>query len=576
MSQLNLEKLLHDTFGYASFREPQKEIIKSILQGNDVLAILPTGAGKSICYQLPSLILEGLTIVISPLISLMQDQVNQIKDKIPSAYLNSFQTYNEQQVVSAKILDGKIKLLYVSPEKFNTDNFRELIKKTKVSLIAVDEAHCISQWGHDFRPSYLNIPEVFNEIPRCIVAAFTATATPEVRADIIQRLNLQTPKIFVKGFYRPNIYIEVIKIRNRVEKIYDLLNEINGAKIIYCQTRKDTEELNEKLLKRNFASLPYHAGMTKDERKTIQEFFTENKSEIIVATNAFGMGINKPDIRAVIHFGMPGSIESYYQEIGRAGRDNFKSFAYLLFQNSDRKIHEYFVQNSFPERKTILNFYNRINDFLKLKIGEQSQKVIPLDFKQLKNILNNEIPEQQIQSIISIFEKYEIIKIVSENDYVTIRVNITPAEFNRLEENLTINENTLLETLFRKFGSKINQQEMRINLASLINDTGIYYSQIEGVLNLLDQSGLIDYKLISFDEGFYFAIPRTHPEMLPINFAEIDEHRSKGISKINEIEKFVNTNECRWKFILEYFGEDVPENFRCENCDNCKEKIQSN
>lgn len=572
MSQLNLEKLLHDTFGYASFREPQKEIIKSILQGNDVLAILPTGAGKSICYQLPSLILEGLTIVISPLISLMQDQVNQIKDKIPSAYLNSFQTYNEQQVVSAKILDGKIKLLYVSPEKFNTDNFRELIKKTKVSLIAVDEAHCISQWGHDFRPSYLNIPEVFNEIPRCIVAAFTATATPEVRADIIQRLNLQTPKIFVKGFYRPNIYIEVIKIRNRVEKIYDLLNEINGAKIIYCQTRKDTEELNEKLLKRNFASLPYHAGMTKDERKTIQEFFTENKSEIIVATNAFGMGINKPDIRAVIHFGMPGSIESYYQEIGRAGRDNFKSFAYLLFQNSDRKIHEYFVQNSFPERKTILNFYNRINDFLKLKIGEQSQKVIPLDFKQLKNILNNEIPEQQIQSIISIFEKYEIIKIVSENDYVTIRVNITPAEFNRLEENLTINENTLLETLFRKFGSKINQQEMRINLASLINDTGIYYSQIEGVLNLLDQSGLIDYKLISFDEGFYFAIPRTHPEMLPINFAEIDEHRSKGISKINEIEKFVNTNECRWKFILEYFGEDVPENFRCENCDNCKEK----
>lgn len=572
MSNINLEKLLHDTFGYTSFRDPQKEIIKSILQGNDVLAILPTGAGKSICYQLPSIILDGLTIVISPLISLMQDQVNQIKDKIPAAYLNSFQTFSEQQVVSAKILEGKIKLLYVSPEKFITNNFQEFIKKVNVSLLAVDEAHCISQWGHDFRPSYLKISEVFNVIPRCTVAAFTATATPEVRADIIQRLKLQTPKIFVKGFFRPNIYIEVIKIRNRVEKIYDLLNEINGAKIIYCQTRKDTEEVNEKLLKRNFSSLPYHAGMTKEERKTIQEFFTENKSEIIVATNAFGMGINKPDIRAVIHFGMPSSIESYYQEIGRAGRDNFKSFAYLLYQNSDRKIHEYFIQNSFPERKTILNFYNRINDFLKLKIGEQSQKIIPLDIKKLKAILNDSISEQQIQSILSILEKSEIIKIVSENDFATIKVNITPIEFHQIEENLTINEVSILEFLFRRFGTKVNREKIKINLSTVVSETGIYFSQIDGVLNLLDQSGLIDYKLTSFDEGFYFTIPRTHPEMLPINFAEIDEYRSKGIAKINELEKFVNTNECRWKFILEYFGEDVPENFRCENCDNCKEK----
>lgn len=570
MSVLYLEKLLFDTFGYSSFRDPQKEIIKSILQGNDVLAILPTGAGKSLCYQLPSLVLEGLTIVVSPLISLMQDQVNQINNKIPSACLNSFQSYNEQQIVNSKILNGKIKLLYVSPEKFNTSNFRELIKKIKVSLIAVDEAHCISQWGHDFRPSYLKIAEIFKEIPRCTVAAFTATATPEVRSDIIQRLELQTPKIFVKGFFRPNIYIEVIKIRNRIEKIYDLLQGIKGSKIIYCQTRKDTEDINEKLVKRNFISLPYHAGMTKEERKSIQEFFTENKSEIIVATNAFGMGINKPDIRAVIHFQMPGSIESYYQEIGRAGRDGFKSFAYLLYQNNDRKIHEYFVLNSFPERKTILNFYNRMNDLLKLKIGEQSQNVIPLDYKKLKTILNDSISEQQIQSIISTFEKNEIIKIVSENDYIVIRVNISSAEFNQMEDGLTINEKTLLETLFRKFGSKINQQEIKINLTSLINETGIYYSQIEGVLNLLDQSGLIDYKLISFDEGFYFTIPRTHPEMLPINFADLDEHRTKGFANINEIEKFVNTNECRWKFILEYFGEDVPENFSCENCDNCK------
>ncbi|MCX8056330.1 MAG: RecQ family ATP-dependent DNA helicase [Ignavibacteria bacterium] len=575
MSSINLEKILFENFGYTNFRDPQKEIIKTILQGNDVLAILPTGAGKSICYQLPSLIFDGLTIVISPLISLMQDQVHQIKNKIPAAFLNSFQSYSEQQQVNTKILDGKIKLLYVSPEKFNTESFRDLVKKINVSLIAVDEAHCISQWGHDFRPSYLKISEIFNYIPRCNIAAFTATATPEVRADIIQRLNLLNPKIFIKGFFRPNIYIEVIKTKNRVEKIYDLLNEIKGSKIIYCPTRKDTEELNEKLLKRNFTSLPYHAGMSKDERKTIQEFFIGDKSEIIVATNAFGMGINKPDIRGVIHYGMPGSIESYYQEIGRSGRDGYKSFSYLLYQPSDRKIHEFFVANAYPERKTILEFYNKVNDYLKLKVGEQSQKIIPLDFKKLKSLMNDTISEQQIQSIISILEKNEIIKIVSENDYVTIKVNISPMDFNQIEENLTINESTLIEFLFRKFGTKIIRQEIRINLSTLVNETGIYYSQIEGVLHLLEQDGLIDYKLVSFDEGFYFTIPRQHSELLPINFAELDELRSKGISKINEMEKFVHTNDCRWKFILKYFGENIPDDFKCENCDNCKYNLKA-
>lgn len=567
---MELEKLLFEIFGYAKFRDPQKEIIKSILQKNDVLAILPTGAGKSICYQLPSVILDGLTIVISPLISLMQDQVEQIKNKIPSAYLNSFQTYSEQQSVNVKILEGKIKLLYVSPEKFITPNFQDLLKKIKISLLAIDEAHCISQWGHDFRPSYLKISEVFEKIPRCPIAAFTATATPDVRADIIQKLNLQSPKIFVKGFFRPNIYIEVIKIRNRFEKVYDLLESVKGSKIIYCPSRKDTEELNEKLVAKNFSSLPYHAGMTKDERKTIQEFFINNKSEIIVATNAFGMGINKPDIRAVIHFGMPGSIESYYQEIGRAGRDNFKAFAYLIYSSSDRKIYEYFLANSFPDRKKILHFYNKLNDFLKLKIGEESKKVFPIDFKKINSILGDNFPEQQIQSIIAILEKNEIIKIVSENDFITIRLFITPNDFEKIKSNLTVNEISLIEYLFRKFGTLITKQDVRVNLSNLIQETEIFRSQIEKVLDELDQSGLIEYKLITFNEGFYFSKPRMHPEQLPINFAEIEKHLARGITRINEIENFVFSNDCRWKYILKYFGEEVPDNFQCDNCDNCK------
>ncbi len=572
--KLELEKILYDVFGYNQFRPPQKEIIESILDDHDVLAILPTGAGKSVCYQLPSLIFDGLTIVISPLISLMQDQVEQIKSKIPSAYLNSFQSYEEQRKINALIIDKKIKLLYVSPEKFNTTTFQQLISKVKVSHLAVDEAHCISHWGHDFRPSYLKIAEIFNEIPRCPVSAFTATATPEVRFDIIKLLELQTPKIFVKGFYRPNIQLEVIRSKNRIDKLIDVLSNTKGSKIIYCQTRKETEELNDKLVSKNFPSLPYHAGMTNEERTYTQEFFLNNKSEIIVATNAFGMGINKPDIRSVIHFGMPDSIESFYQEFGRAGRDGLKSFSFLIHSNRDRKIHEFFLHNSFPSRKTIHEFYSRLNDILKLKIGETSKKVFPYDIKILREIVGKNFPDQLIQSIIKTFEQNGIIRFISENDFVLIKILFQPEKLRDLEEQIPTNSYLLLEFLFRKFGSKIFREKIKINLSTFFEEIYLLRTQIETTLNELDQAGLIDYKMQSFEDGFYFAQPRMHPEKLPINFEDIEEHLRKGIIKLNEMEKYSLTDECRWKFILKYFGEEVEEDFKCYLCDNCRTNIK--
>lgn len=572
MKNLNLEEILFDTFGFTSFRSPQKEIISSILLQNDVLAILPTGAGKSICYQLPAKILDGITIVISPLISLMHDQVEQIKKKIPAAYLNSFLTLHEQQRVINLIKLRKIKILYVSPEKFITENFVELLKNIKISFVAVDEAHCISQWGHDFRPSYLRIAEVFNEIPRCPIAAFTATATPEVRSDIVEKLGLQSPKIFVKGFYRPNIYIEVFNLRNRFEKLLDVIKQVEGSKIIYVSTRREAEELNEKLIAKNISSLPYHAGMTNEERKSIQEFFINNKSEVIVATNAFGMGINKPDIRSVIHYKMPGSIESYYQEIGRAGRDGFKAYAFLTYSSSDRKIHEHFLSNAFPSRQTIIKFYERLNDFLELKMGEENRKIIPLDYNLIKNVIEENISNQQIQSILSILERNDLIRFVSENDYLMIKILITYDNYFQIKSRLTTNEQVLIETLFRKFGSVVTQKLIKVSLSAIINLTNLLRTQIEEILDNLDQSGIVEFKLITFDEGFYFTTPRVYSEQLPINFAELELHLTQGIKRLNEMENFVFTNECRWKFILKYFGEDVSDNFSCENCDNCKSK----
>lgn len=567
-----LEKILFEIFGYTQFRSPQKEIIESILNKNDVLAILPTGAGKSICYQLPSILFNGLTIVISPLISLMQDQVEQIKSKIPSAYLNSFQSYDEQRKINALILDKKIKLLYVSPEKFNSASFQELIAKVEISHLAVDEAHCISHWGHDFRPSYLKISEVFNEIPRCPISAFTATATPEVRIDIIKRLELQTPKIFIKGFYRPNIQLEVIRSKNRLDKLLDILDNVKGSKILYCRTRKETEEIHEKLVAKNFSSLPYHAGMTREERISTQEFFLNDKAEVIVATNAFGMGINKPDIRGVIHYGMPDSIESFYQEIGRSGRDEHKSFSYLIYSNRDRSIHEFFLKNSFPSRKIVYDFYDKLNDFLKLKIGETSKKVFPFDFKILNEIIGENYPDQLIQSIITIFEQNEIIRFVSENDIVFIKILISPEKFRELEEQIPTNDYSILEYLFRKFGSAINRKKVKINLSKIMEETSILRTQIETILNELDQSGLIDFKIQSFEDGFYFVQPRMHTENLNINFEEIEEQLRKGILKLNEMEKYALTDECRWKFILKYLGEEISEDFKCYTCDNCREK----
>lgn len=569
MTITDLISVLKTKFGYNEFREPQDKIILSILDGNDTLAILPTSAGKSLCYQLPSLLLEGLTIVISPLISLMQDQVEQIKNKVPANYLNSFQSFQEQQKVLALILNNQIKLLYVSPEKFITEGFKNLIHKTKVSLIVVDEAHCISQWGHDFRPSYLRITEIFSIIPRCTIAAFTATATPEVREDIIKKLKLKEPKIFVKGFYRENISLEVIKARKKFDRLLDILSNVDGSKIIYCPTRRDTENLHQKLTEKNFSSLPYHAGLTKDERTTTQDFFINEQVEILVATNAFGMGINKPNIRAVIHYGMPGSIESFYQEIGRAGRDGKKSYSYLFFSSSDRKIHEFFINNTFPSKKFIQNFYDELNNFIKLKIGEQSTKVFPIDNKQLNLITGLNLNDATIKSILRIFEENRVIRRVSENDYIFIKLKISPKEIDNYKEVLNTAEFAIIEYLVRKFGSKIFSQSVKISIASIINQLEIYRSKLEIILDELEQNGFIEYSIVSIGNGFYFCIPRVYSENLPIDFSEIENHRAKQINRLNQIENYSNTNECRWRFILQHFGEDIDDNFRCGICDNC-------
>src|SRR6185369_3200097 len=391
---------LQKHFGFEDFREGQREVIGSILEGKDAVVVMPTGSGKSLCYQLPAMILDGVTLVVSPLIALMKDQVDALRARgLPATFINSSISDSEQHARIEALRRGEHKLVYIAPERFRSSRFNAALQQIPISLFAVDEAHCISTWGHDFRPDYLRLRSVIKSLGQVQTLALTATATPYVRSEIIQQLGLNRPQTFVSGFDRPNLSIEVIhteKEREKMARIKALARQIPGSGIIYASTRKAVEQVGNKLKALDLGVSIYHAGMSDSVRVRAQDDFMSGRTQMIVATNAFGMGIDKPDIRFVVHYQMPGSIEAYYQEIGRAGRDGLPSTCVLMFNYADKNTHDFFIEGSYPDISVIKRVYDAL-----VKTGRQKLELPASRIAELTGHRN----EMAIQSALYLLER---------------------------------------------------------------------------------------------------------------------------------------------------------------------------
>jgi ATP-dependent DNA helicase RecQ len=558
--------VLQQLWGHGAFRAAQEDIVRAVLAGHDTLALLPTGGGKSVCFQVPALCQEGICLVISPLIALMKDQVYQLtKRGIPATAIFSGISYRDIDRILDNCVYGGFKFLYLSPERLVTELMRERIKQMNVNLIAVDEAHCISQWGYDFRPSYLQIAEMRELCPKVPILALTATATREVVADIQERLAFKNGQLFQKSFQRENLSYSVLQEEAKMEKLLDILRKVPGSGIVYVRNRKHAKDVAQWLQRKGISADFYHAGLPTEERSKKQDAWMAGDTRLIVSTNAFGMGIDKPNVRLVVHLDLPDSLEAYFQEAGRGGRDGQKSYAVLLYNEKDRLALERQLQDAFPSMGEIRNVYRALGSYYQLAIGSGGNESFDFNFSSF--VENYKLDGART---------YHCLKVLEQSGWLTL----TEAVFLPMSVQFIVSKEALydfqlknshldlfIRSLLRSYPGIFSHPTFIRDEGKLAAILNIGREQLRATLQTLQKEGILDYRASKDAPQIVFLQERVAAENLTIDYAAYEFRRLRQAERTQRAIAYAEKLECRSRQLLRYFGEtDAP---LCGVCDVC-------
>ncbi|MBN3522129.1 RecQ family ATP-dependent DNA helicase [Algoriphagus lutimaris] len=561
------KEILHKIFGFEDFRPVQKDVINSVLSQHDTLALLPTGGGKSLCYQIPGLVNEGICLVISPLIALMKDQVDALKAKgVKAAAIFSGMSYREIDTTLDNCIYGDYKFLYVSPERLKVDLFIERFKQMPVNLIAVDEAHCISQWGYDFRPQYLEIGEIRKYHPEVPILALTASATPKVCEDIKDKLLMKNEQEFHQSFARENLSFSVRLVENKFEKGVEVLQRVAGSAIWYVRNRQATHQISNSLLKMGISASPYHAGMTMADRNAVQASWMADKTRVMVSTNAFGMGIDKPNVRVVIHTDLPENIENYYQEAGRAGRDGEKSFAVLVSNEQDFETLMDRAALVYPPIDFIKRVYQCLANYYKLAVG--SNMFSSFDFVYHEFAQNYDLGVLETFYALKVLEEEGLISL-NESFYAPSRIHfmVDPARLYEVQIAYA-NLDPVVKVLLRTYGGNLFSEYLSIQETKLAKTLEIREIDVISRLRKLAELEVMDYDQRKDKPQLTFLTPRYDAGKLPLNIKRIEDRRALTLNHAQQIIAYAHQETlCRSQFIQEYFGEHTDR--ECGICDWC-------
>ncbi len=565
----SIHQLLKHYWGHSTFRPLQENIIQSILDGTDTLALLPTGGGKSICFQVPALAMDGVCVVISPLIALMKDQVDNLtKRGIKACAVYSGMKKQEIDVLLDNCVYGKIKFLYLSPERLSSELVKVRLCKMKISFLAIDEAHCISQWGYDFRPAYLRIAELRELLPQQKILALTATATPEVVKDIQQQLNFKNSKVFIASFERKNLAYIVLQEEDKWNRLLKIVTSLKGAGIIYARNRKRTQEIALFLQRNSITADYYHAGLSPQVRDTKQNNWMLNNCRIMVCTNAFGMGIDKPDVRFVVHLELPDSLEAYFQEAGRAGRDGNKSYGIVLFQSVDSNESMHRLKQGFPTVSEIKSVYQALCNYYKLAIGSGLEITFDFDSADFCNTFN--LKANHVFNCLKFLEKEEYLSL-SDSSKTNAKLKIllnkqTLFDFQVANKDLDI----LIKTILRSYSGAFDEFIL-ISETELAKRTAQKKEDIIKQLNYLNKLKVISYFPQSFLPQLTFTRARVDVKKLTISAEVLSKRFELAAQKLNAVIHYAeSTKLCRSQMLLHYFGESTAG--FCGVCDVCLAK----